>query len=165
MQQHDIVQRMAGMSLGQPQPHGPQQQQQQQQQAQQPPQRTSNGNGSSSPALAIGAGPTRSEGRASARIARSHRAGGAYNPAEVGWVGWGACSQLAPSMQWWWDLSGQPPCLFCTSMRAPPLLPSPQFEFDLQEAESGRPDARRTIMVRGGRGRGRAPCFCGLALR
>ncbi len=74
-QQHaDFVQHMAGMSLSQQQPAGlPQQQQQQQQQGARP--------GSSGGAS--GAAGGRSEGRASARIARSHRAGGAYNPAEV----------------------------------------------------------------------------------
>ncbi|KAL4420998.1 hypothetical protein ABPG77_001317 [Micractinium sp. CCAP 211/92] len=90
MQQQEFAQRMAGLSLshGQPAAAAAQQQQQQQQQAPRGP-------GSSS---------GRSEGRASARIARSHRAGGAYNPAE--------------------------------------------FEFDLAEAESRRPDARRTLMIR-----------------
>jgi hypothetical protein len=91
-QQADFVQHMAGMSLSQ------QQQgvlpQQQQQQAMRP--------GSSG--STAGASGGRSEGRASARIARSHRAGGAYNPAE--------------------------------------------FAFDLEEAASGRPDARCTVMIR-----------------
>lgn len=74
-QQPDFVQHMAGMSLSQQQQAGmPQQQQQQQQRP-----------GSTGGTSANGGG--RSEGRASARIARSHRAGGAYNPAEVGWLG------------------------------------------------------------------------------
>ncbi len=75
MQQQEFAQRMAGLSLSHGQPAAAAAQQQQQQ-AQQAPR----GPGSSS---------GRSEGRASARIARSHRAGGAYNPAEVGWLGLG----------------------------------------------------------------------------
>lgn len=68
-QQQDYVQRMANMSLTQAQGAPPAAAQQQQQQPR-------GGPGSSG-------GSGRSEGRASARIARSHRAGGAYNPAEV----------------------------------------------------------------------------------
>ncbi|KAL4425902.1 hypothetical protein ABPG75_009918 [Micractinium tetrahymenae] len=88
-QQQEFAQRMAGLSLS----HG---QQAAAAAAQQQGQQVPRAPGSS--------GSGRSEGRASARIARSHRAGGAYNPAE--------------------------------------------FEFDLAEAESGRPDARRTLMIR-----------------
>ncbi len=97
--QHDFVHRMAGMSLGQPHP-----------------QRASSASSAGSSAGTTGG---RSEGRASARIARSHRAGGAYNPAE--------------------------------------------FEFDLQEAEGGHQDARRTVMVsEEARGVGRLRvCVCG----
>lgn len=70
-QQADFVQHMAGMSLSQQQQPGLAQQEQQ-------------GARPGSSSGSAGAAGGRSEGRASARIARSHRAGGAYNPAEVG---------------------------------------------------------------------------------
>ncbi|PSC76092.1 Sn1-specific diacylglycerol lipase beta [Micractinium conductrix] len=92
--QQDYVHRMAGMSLAQ------QQAQQHPQQAQQqvaPPPAPRSDSGSE---RNVG----RAEGRASARIARSHRAGGAYDPSD--------------------------------------------FQFSLEEAEAGGPDARCTLMIR-----------------
>ena len=79
-QQQDFVQRMAGMTLSSG--GGPQQQQQQGAAAAAMHRASSTGSGG---------GGGRSEGRASARIARSHRAGGAYNPAEVRGVASAGC--------------------------------------------------------------------------
>lgn len=77
----------------------------------------------------------RSEGRASARIARSHRAGGAYNAQVLGLL---ACQALSLGHE-------RLPPLCCP---APPLLlcaPMLQdFVFDEAEAESGR--GRTTLM-------------------
>lgn len=143
--QQELMQRMSSMSLSQ-----------QQQQQQQPQVHRANSTGST------GSAAGRSEGRASARIARSHRAGGAYNPAEVRR---GRCLP-ACLLRLIWGLAApvaaraallphiQTRVLTAAHLLLPcpgfPALPAPcvQFAFDLEEAESGRAEARCTVMIR-----------------
>ena len=141
--QQELMQRMSSMSLSQ-------------QQQQQPQVHRANSTGST------GSAAGRSEGRASARIARSHRAGGAYNPAEVKR---GRCLP-ACLLRLIWGLAApvaaraallphiQTRVLTAAHLLLPcpgfPALPAPcvQFAFDLEEAESGRAEARCTVMIR-----------------
>ena len=144
--QQELMQRMSSMSLSQ-------------QQQQQPQVHRANSTGST------GSAAGRSEGRASARIARSHRAGGAYNPAEVRRgrclpACLAAAADPGPGCSRSGTRCAAPPHPNPRSHSRPPAaalpwLPCPappapcvQFAFDLEEAESGRAEARCTVMIR-----------------